>query len=466
MLNLHAIAGGWFISRRFRGAMAGASRRRSRRAWGIEALEGRALLSVYLVDSLGDAGVGSGQAGDLRYAINQADQATDDSTIVFAPTLDGQQITLTQGMLTIDKPSGDLTILGPGAGELSISGGDATQVLAVSSASHATISGLTLTGGAWLQGAGIANDGQLTLAMCTVTGNTAYGSGGGGIANGSDGTLTVLDSTVSGNVASTSDGGGIANAGSMTILDSTVSGNASRGGSGGGIANTGTLSVDESTISGNRAIIDYDGGGIYNTASLTLTDDTISDNTAKIDGGGLANEAILGGTVVMDNTIVANNVSLIDGGTSDVFDNGDPTGSNLTGGYDLVEVGDLGSLTHTMVGVDPQLGPLQNNGGPTWTQAIPVGSPAAGAGDPALVPAGDVTDQRGFPYARVAQGQLDLGAFEIQSARHEVVASPASSAPGARSTEFLLGLTIASDGQSPARASTGDGIVLAAMGRR
>ena len=95
-----------------------ALRRRRHRAWAVEALEGRSLLSVYLVNSPGDAGMGTGSVGDLRYAINQADQATGNSTIVFPPTLDGQTISLASGPLTIDKPSGTLTILGPGAGGL------------------------------------------------------------------------------------------------------------------------------------------------------------------------------------------------------------------------------------------------------------------------------------------------------------------------------------------------------------
>lgn len=456
MLDRHAIAVAWSRLRAGREPAGRAPRRRRCGAWGVEALEGRALLSVYLVDSPGDAGMGSGFVGDLRYAIDQANQAPGDSTILFAPTLAGQEITLAEGMLTIDKPSGTLTIDGPGAGALSISGGKLGEVLDVAPGSKATITGLTITGGIWAQGpgGGIENDGQLTIGGCTITGNTAIGDGGGGIANGPSGTMTIHDSTISGNVAMVSDGGGISNAGTMTIMDSTVSGNASRGGNGGGITNTGILSIGESTISGNKVTV-YHGGGIYNAGALRLSDDTIADNTANYDGGGLANEAILGGTTAMDNTIVADNASSIDVQAADILDDGDPDGSHLSGSYDLVGVGEaggLGSLASTIVGSDPQLGPLQDNGGPTFTQAIPSSSPAAGAGDPALVPLGIISDQRGAPYSRVVQGQLDIGAFEIQTSPAAVPLHPLAPQPVhltvAQTAEVLVGLTIVPPGPS------------------
>jgi hypothetical protein len=78
----------------------------------VEALEGRSLPSTFTVTDLGDAGVGSGLQGDLRYAIDAANSNADLSNrIVFQPGLTGT-ITLTQGKLIVTKP---LEINGPGA---------------------------------------------------------------------------------------------------------------------------------------------------------------------------------------------------------------------------------------------------------------------------------------------------------------------------------------------------------------
>ena len=146
MLSIHRITGGRFGLRAGHDAGRRAPRRR-RRDLRVEALEGRALLSIYFVNNPGDSGAGIGLAGDLRYAINQADQATGNSTILFARTLDGQTIALSLGALRIDKPSGTLTILGPGADELAVSGGHLAGVLAVLPGSKVIISGLTVTDG-------------------------------------------------------------------------------------------------------------------------------------------------------------------------------------------------------------------------------------------------------------------------------------------------------------------------------
>jgi hypothetical protein len=443
MLSICRITGGRFGLRAGYDAGRRAPRRR-RRDLRVEALEGRALLSLYIVDNPGDSGTGIGLAGDLRYAINQADQATGNSTILFAPTLDRQTIALGLGPLMINKPSGTLTIQGPGADKLSISGGHRFEDLAISPLSKVSISGLTLTDGIAAQGGAISNTGELTLSACTITGNSAMGSGGGGIVNGPFGTMTIDESTIEDNTSALAGGGGITNAGTMTIVRSTVNGNACRGGgtSGGGIANTGVLTIDDGTVSGNQAV-SGDGGGIFNTHSLTMADDTVSNNSAGMLGGGIANRAGQGGSVTMDNTIVAGNVSALSASLDDVFDNGNVVGS-LVGGNDLVESGDVGMLTNTITGVDPMLGPLQDNGGRTLTQALLPGSPAIGAGNVALVPAGIWTDQRGIGYARVVNGQLDIGAFEIQGPRGiDPTPSPPHAPPiPLRADAIAMGLTI------------------------
>src|SRR5206468_11718407 len=62
---------------------------------------------------------------------------------------------------------------------------------------------------------------------------------------------------------------------------------------------------------------------------------------------------------------------------------------------------------------DPMLGPLQDNGGPTFTNALLPDSPAINAGDPSFTPP-PFFDQRGPGFDRVASGRIDIGSFEVQ----------------------------------------------------
>ena len=65
------------------------------------------------------------------------------------------------------------------------------------------------------------------------------------------------------------------------------------------------------------------------------------------------------------------------------------------------------------INTDPLLGPLQDNGGPTFTHALLPGSPAINAGDPNFVGPPDY-DQRGPGFDRVRGGRIDVGSFEVQ----------------------------------------------------
>ena len=138
--------------------------------------------------------------GSLRQAIADANPGDE---ITFAGTVTGT-ITLTSSQLVINK---NLTITGPGADVLTISGNNASRVFNISSGADVTISGLTIANGySGGNGGGIYNEGTLTLNNSTVSGN--YASYGGGIYN--EGTLIINNSTVSGgNYASY--GGGICN---------------------------------------------------------------------------------------------------------------------------------------------------------------------------------------------------------------------------------------------------------------
>ena len=261
---------------------------------------------------------------------------------------------------------------------------------------YITIIDCTISGNFRTMGGGgiFATNTSLSVANSTISGNST-GSSGGGISISGSGLVpgsSIVNSTVSGNSAKTS-GGGIA--GGATVENSTISGNSAEM-SGGGIY--GSATVENSTISGNSA--GTSGGGIYNNSSLHVTLSTITGNSAP-SGGGIYNV----GSVDMSNTILNAGASgeniFNDGGTVTSF--GYNLSSDDGGGY-LNGPGDL-------INTDPLLGPLQNNGGPTFTHALLPGSPAIDAGDPNFTPPPS-NDQRGCP--RVINGRVDIGSFERQ----------------------------------------------------
>lgn len=249
------------------------------------------------------------------------------------------------------------------------------------------------------RGGGISNDGDLTITRSTISANTSSTSGGG-IFN--DSSLTIRESTLIGNSAATS-GGGIHNVSSNLFLThSTVSGNTA-GTTGGGIYGIGsTVSIRNSTISGNSAVT---GGGIRrNTGSFTISNSTIASNTATGAGAGI-HTTEPGGTTVLISSIVANN-----NGT----DIAGPLAAGSTNNL-IQDTGFAGELTDgvdgNIIGVDPLLGPLATNGGPTQTHRPLAGSPALDAG---LNPHSLTTDQRGL--TRVRGLAIDIGAIELNPA--------------------------------------------------
>ncbi|MBP0003338.1 MAG: tandem-95 repeat protein [Cyanobacteria bacterium SBC] len=289
-------------------------------------------------------------------------------------------------------------------------------------------------------GGGISrNDGNLTLINSTVTQNTALGNYGGGI--NSDGNrdyeqINVIESTISNN-SSANFGGGIGHTGSgrFELTRSTVSGNAA-GESGGGIFDSGNerFIVSNSTISSNEA--GESGGGIFSNGPSILSS-TIAENTADLDGDGSGD----GGGLALSNYFASAGITnTIIAGNFDTPGNSglgsiepDVSGSSLSGLslYNLIGDG-TGSTFNSIfnqVGtstnpIDPQLTPLQDNGGPTLTHALLSGSPAISAGDPNF---GDFNfaitspfpspefDQRGAGFPRVVGDRLDLGAVESSS---------------------------------------------------
>ena len=322
-----------------------------------------------------------------------------------------------------------------------------------------TVSNSTISGNStanFADGGGILNSGTVTVSNSTISGNSSR-SDGGGIYN-LGGTVTVRNSTLSDNSAS-SYGGGINNNalgtfGTLTVSNSTLSGNSATSG-GGGIANmSGTATVRNSTLSGNSAP-DGEGGGIlFRAVTGTVGNSTISGNSASF-GGGIRKS---GGTrPTFKNTIVAaNDASVI---APDVGNSFTSQGHNLIGnnegssGFTNGQNGDLvGTATNP---IDPMLGPLANNGGPTLTHALLEGSPAIDKGNSF----GATTDQRGQPrphdFASIANATggdaSDIGSFEVQPAPNEAptVAVAQGGACGTTDMRGTINLALAAPDDSP-----------------
>jgi parallel beta-helix repeat protein len=278
-----------------------------------------------------------------------------------------------------------------------------------------TVSGNS-AGGVLAQGGGVIFGGsiQVTVTDCTVSGNSFWGGiHATGLTN-----LTVTNSTISGNSANTGfpggdSGGGIY--GADLVENSTISGN-SAATTGGGIYG-GVIEIVNSTISGNSA--GTSGGGIYNFPySLNVANSTITGNSAP-SGGGIYNV----GSLEVSNTILNAGAS-----GENIFNDG---GTITSLGYNLSSDDGGGYLTGPgdQINTDPLLGPLQDNGGPTFTHALLPGSPAIDAGDPNFHPP-PFDDQRGCP--RVSNGRIDTGSFERQPLGRSCVTSRPRPTPAPR----------------------------------
>jgi hypothetical protein len=306
--------------------------------------------------------------------------------------------------------SASLRIVGFNANTTIIDGGGAHRVVSISTGAAVTLSNLTVRNGSARNGGGIYNSGTLTVLDTIISGNLA----------------TIPCTPPVCIVGGTAAGGGIYNRGTLTINKSTLTGNLSDAlcrepclVKGGGISNSGTLTIINSTLSQNEtsAICDLSacsslGGGINNNGALRISNSTFSGNSAvalnsgHAQGGGINNV----GAATLQNSIVANSGS-----------GGNCAGPITSSGYNLssdntCNFNKSGDLNNT----DPQLGILQNNGGPTQTMALPSGSPAIDAGNPSGCTDGLghllKTDQRGKPRPDTEDTSgCDIGAYERQS---------------------------------------------------
>ena len=383
----------------------------------------------------------------LRAAIQETNALAGDDTIILPPNTYQLSINLIDSSLII---AGNLTITGGGASTTIISGGVESQLLVINNGFAVNLSGVTILGPGIL-GNGISNSGTLTLTDSTVSRAST-----GGIAN--NGTATLINSTVSGNANL----GGISNGGTLTLINSTVSGNFSA--RGGGISNSGTATLINSTVSGNFAI--QNGGGIFNSGTANLFNATITNNQAGSSGssvssgslgsgGGVFNAS--GATFNFQNTILAGNFETMGVpapppiNTIFVSTPGECDGTINSIASNLMTIADCTVTGSAPIVGNPNLGPLQNNGGPTQTHALPSDSPAIDAGNPggcrdefgALL----TTDQRGFN--RPALG-CDIGAFELQQATGVVAAVLPSSRSVQVNTPAAAFATVINAGQAMA----------------
>ncbi|MBV6393172.1 MAG: hypothetical protein KPEEDBHJ_02408 [Anaerolineales bacterium] len=372
-----------------------------------------------------DDTVGNDSACTLREAITNANN-DDQSGSTDCAAGSGADVITFAANYTITLGSqlpavtSQITITGNGAANTIVQANAAPnvatyRVFEVSATGNLTLDGLTVRHGRCNgscatnsnSGGGILNiGGTVTVTDSALSGNSA--NSGGGIYNNNNGTVAVTNSALSGNIAGY--GGGIYsdNYSTVTVANSTISGNSATASSGGGIFNyyQSTLTVTNSTLSGNSTT--YRGGGIYNafTGTATVTNSTLSGNSADNFGGGIYNNV---GTLNYSNTIIANSAGgdCINGGT---------IGANAN---NLVEDG---SCSASLSG-DPNLGPLQDNGGPTQTHALLTGSAAIDAGDATTCAAPPVNnlDQRGV--TRPQGAGCDIGSYELDASFPTVVST-------------------------------------------
>jgi predicted outer membrane repeat protein len=263
-------------------------------------------------------------AAELAQVDTSTPLGTND-TIAFDPQVfnAAQAITLNGSELQL---TANLTITGPGANLLSISGNNASQVFTVHSGITATISGLTLTSGrSATNGGDLNNAGTLTLNNDVIQNGTATQSGGDIFSNG---TLTLNSCTVTSGTAS-SLGGDLLNSGILTLYSCTVSGGSAHSSAGGGVHNSGTLTITNSTLSGNTA---HHGGALSNssTGTVLLSNDTLASNSATGTTGGAINSQ---GTLTLTNVTVADNFAATVGGGIDTTGSLTLTNSIIAGNH-------------------------------------------------------------------------------------------------------------------------------------
>ncbi len=325
----------------------------------------------------------------LRECISIADDIG--GTVVFE---DDMTIVLSS-VITINNDS--IVVIDGEERNIVIDGNNSVKIFHDNNYGHIALNNLTIqdanssdNGGAVDFGMG----GSASIDSCTFTGNSTSADGGAIFSNIN---ITIQNSTIAGNHADGVGGGLSIEDSTMGIKNTTISDNVSNSNGGGLSVDDVVLTIESSTISNNRA--NDDGGGIYSgyTTDVTIIDSTIYENYARHESGGihfyyygssqypeLKNSILYGNTA--DQTDDANKINSL--------------GYNVLGDISTLEGLKVGNVTQ-----DPKLGPLQDNGGDTFTHALMRGSPAIDAGY-STIP----LDQRG----EARKGTPDIGSYEYQ----------------------------------------------------
>jgi predicted outer membrane repeat protein len=275
---------------------------------------------------------------------------------------------------------------------------------------------------------------QLTVRNSVIEGNTSHGHGGGAIAISVEMTNALVAENHAGSLNQAADGGGLYVLGSQpaTLTQTTFASNEASG-LGGAIfaASAGQwTTLLQTTITGNAA---RTGAGVYGH-QLSVLRSTVTDNVPVGNGGDfVAGGGIWARSMTLDHSIVAQN----NAGNAPASD----VSGFTTARWSVIGDGRSTSLAEAPVGspdangnlvggsvhgvIDPNLGPLAYNGGPTLpggarllTHVPQPGSPVIDAGHPGLLPgvgSAPEFDQRGAPYSRLTGSRVDIGAVESQA---------------------------------------------------
>ncbi|MEM7316271.1 MAG: choice-of-anchor Q domain-containing protein, partial [Planctomycetota bacterium] len=328
----------------------------------------------------------------------------------------GPAATLTMTNVEI---TGNTSQRSDGGIQLFNTGGNVTIQNLLLDANETTDFGSNRGGGSFFSTEG----GQVRIEASTISNNTSARRAGGAALVAGGGEISLVDSEVSGNVAGKSGGGLylVSDSGTGVVVQrTTVTGNQAEYGAGVYINtdSTGIAAVIEnSTISYNDATYRGGGIGVIGTSALlaTISHSTIVNNTSVLGTGGIANFEI--GDVAIENSIVARNQQGTSG-SADVSPGVVPSFSLIGNnhGSPLTEAPKSSpDANGNMIGgpifgeIDPRLGPLRDNGGPTPTHLPGKLSPVRNAGDPEITGA-PATDQRGLD--RIVGNRVDMGAVE------------------------------------------------------
>ena len=355
------------------------------------------------VTSAADSGDGS-----LRQALARA---CGGATITVDAALTSTTVVLAGSELTAGR---DVVLDASAAPGFTVSADGASRVLRVGADAVVELRGVALVDGAGSgRGGAVLNEGDLSIvdgrvadSVETDTGEPAFDAGGGGIFTTDGGRLHLVRTTIANNATTSHPGGGLHAMFDTEVLieESTISGNTAADVAG-GIRSLGALTMVDSTISGNTSTT-WHGGGLFATdGTVSLTNVTVANNTAPDGTAGGLMVATFGAPVAVElaNTVVADNSSF------NCQVEGNPAVAVLTSLGHNADSDDTCRLTGPgdQPGVDPQLGPLADNGGTTQTHLPQQGSPLVDAGDDARC---DDADQRGVERSDAA---CDTGSVEL-----------------------------------------------------